>query len=76
MDDKKIKELMEQLGFDFTDGTGREPGSHLPTDYVKFSALARLIAGAIIDWVKPQLEADEPSPEDEILEWAEEWLVG
>jgi len=69
MDNEKIKELMEELGFDFRGGIGREP-SDSPAQRVKFQALQKLLVGAILD------RTDLDYSEDELLEWTEEWLVG
>jgi len=67
MDNEKIQELMEELGFDFTGGIGREPN---PGQKAQFIALQKLIIGAIDDWLELRRSSEE------LEEWTEEWLVG
>jgi hypothetical protein len=72
---EEVHERMEALGFTF------DPNYHLPSDgqVKQFVALQEIIAGAIAEWSDARPEGDDEtwgSYDNELQEWAQEWMVG
>lgn len=66
--------LLEELGFRFHPHGYLEPGQEK-----KFTALQELIASAVAAWSDARPEGDEETWEsynNELQEWAQEYLVG
>lgn len=72
---EEVHQAMEALGFTF------DPNYHLPSDgqEKQFTALQELIAAAIAEWSDARPEGDEDTwdrYDNELQEWAQEWLIG
>lgn len=75
---EETNKRLEILGFEFTEAYHSGQLVDTPEFRDQFVALQELIAGAIGEWAAVEASDDIRIDQvnQELLEWAEEWLVG